>query len=232
MSRRSRLLVVAIAIAIVVPLTGCAAEPVVGPAGPQGETGAQGPSGAPGPTGAAGPQGPAGSSTGVKGATGPQGATGLTGPAGPAGPAGLSSGTDSALFFALMPPDNAATVGIGQDVDFPQDGPTTTTSITRASADSFVLTTPGVYRVSYHVSVDEPGQLTLTLNGSALDYTVAGRATGTSQISVTTLVETTGADEVLTVRNVSSVSALTFTPLAGGTNPTSATLLIELVKIS
>lgn len=230
MSPRTRFSVIAIAVALVLPLAGCA-----GPVGPQGETGAQGSAGEQGETGAtgpAGPQGPAGSSTGIKGATGPKGATGATGPAGPPGPSGASVSNESALFFALMPPDNAATVGIGQDVDFPQDGPTTTTGIIRAGADSFVLATPGVYRVTYHVSVDEAGQLTVTLNGSELAYTVAGRATGTSQINVTTLVETTTVNSVLTVRNASSYSALTVTPLAGGTSPNSATLLIELVKVS
>ena len=228
MIRKHPLLVVAIALALVIPLAGCAPEPTVGPAGPQGDTGAQGPTGEPGPAGAAGPQGPAGSSTGVKGATGAKGATGLTGPP---GPAGLPGGTDSALFFALMPPDNAATVGVGADVDFPQNGPSTSTGIVRASADSFTLTTPGVYRVTYQVSVTEAGQLILTLDGTDLAYTVAGRATGTSQISLTTLVQTSSTAQVLTVRNPAGNStALTITPLAGGTRPSAATLLIELVK--
>ena len=228
MSRRSHLLLVAIAIAIVLPLTACVPEPVVGPAGPQGETGAQGPTGDPGATGPTGPQGPAGSSTGVKGATGPKGATGLTGPPGAAGVAG---GIDSALFFALMPPDNAATVGVGQDVDFPQNGPSTSTGILRASADSFTLTTPGVYRVTYQVSVTEAGQLILTLDGADLAYTVAGRATGTGQISLSTLVQTSTATQVLTVRNPAGNStALTITPLAGGTRPVSATLIIEQLQ--
>ena len=228
MTRKPRILIAAVAIALA--LVGCAPEPVVGPVGPQGETGEQGPAGDPGATGATGPQGPAGSSTGVKGAAGPKGATGLTGPP---GPAGLSGGTDSALFFALMPPDNAATVAVGADVDFPQNGPTTSTGILRASADSFTLTTPGVYRVTYQVSVTEAGQLILTLDGADLAYTVAGRSTGTGQISLSTLVQTTTTAQVLTVRNPAGNStALTITPLAGGTRPSSATLLIELVKAS
>ena len=226
MTRKPGILIVAVA--IVLALAGCAPEPVVGPAGPQGETGEQGPAGDPGATGATGPQGPAGSSTGVKGATGPKGATGATGPMGVAGAPG---GIDSALFFALMPPDNAATVGVGADVDFPQNGPTTSTGILRASADSFTLTTPGVYRVTYQVSVTESGQLILTLDGADLAYTVAGRATGTGQISLSTLVQTSTIAQVLTVRNPAGNSnALTITPLAGGTRPSAATLLIELVK--
>lgn len=230
MSPRYRISVIAIAVALVLPLAGC-----VGAEGPQGETGAQGPAGAQGETGApgaTGAQGPAGSSTGIKGAAGPKGATGATGPAGPPGAPGASVSNESALFFAQMPPDNATTVGVGQDVDFPQNGPSTSTGIVRASADSFTLTTPGVYRVSYQVSVDESGQLTLTLDGVDLGYTVTGRATGTGLIGLTTLVETTGIGQVLTVRNSSSFSALTITPLAGGSAPSAATLLIELVKAS
>jgi len=62
-------------------------------------------------------------------------------------------------------------------------------------------------------------------------YTVVGRATGTSQISTAVLVQTTSINSILTVRNpAGSSTALTITPLAGGTRPVSATLLIELVE--
>jgi len=43
------------------------------------------------------------------------GPTGVTGPAGTA--------LNYADFYALMPPDNSATVAPGTDVSFPQDGP-------------------------------------------------------------------------------------------------------------
>jgi hypothetical protein len=130
-----------------------------------------------------------------------------------------------------MPPDNAATIAPGTDVAFPQDGPTTTTDITRLAPDLFDLAAVGVYQVEFQVPVDEAGQLVLTLNGVTLAYTVVGRATGTSQIALTALVQTTVANSILTVRNPAGNStALTITPLAGGTMPSSATLLIELVK--
>jgi hypothetical protein len=151
---------------------------------------------------------------------GPQGATGATG------------SEESALFYALMPSDNPLTVAIGADVQFPQNGPSTSTGIRRTGPDTFDLATPGVYRVSFTVPVTEAGQLELTLNGIPLDYTVTGRATGTSPISLTTLVNTTVANSLLTVRNSSSPTSLTITRLAGGIDPVSATLLIELVKAS
>lgn len=234
--RASRLSIAALALALVLPLVGCAA-------GPQGAPGVEGPAGSAGATGAPGPQGPSGpsgptGSTGPRGASGPEGATGVTGPQGvqgipgvPGAPGADGSG-ESALFFALMPPDNAATVAVGADVQFPQDGPTTApTVITRLTASQFLLTEIGVYRVSFQVSVNEPGQLILTLDGADLAYTVTGRATGTTYITTTTLVQTTIVNQVLTVRNPAGNStALTVTPLAGGTRPVSATLLIDLVK--
>jgi hypothetical protein len=85
--------------------------------------------------------------------------------------------------------------------------------------------------VAFAVSVDEAGQLILTLNGADLAYTVAGRATGTSQIVGEALVETTSINSILTVRNPAGNStALTVTPLAGGTRPVSATLIIEQLE--
>jgi len=142
------------------------------------------------------------------------------------GPAGS---TDSAEFFALMPGDNSATVAVGAPVSFPQDGPTVPT-ITRSGPATFVLAAIGTYRVSFQVSVDEAGQLELSLNGTPLAYTVVGRATGTSQLVGESLITTTSVNDTLEVVNPAGNStALTVTPLAGGTNPVSASLLIERV---
>jgi hypothetical protein len=136
------------------------------------------------------------------------------------------------MFYALMPPDNAATVPAGGSVDFPQDGPNTDpATIARESVDGFTLTQPGTYRISMQLSVTEPGQLQLTLNGTPLAYTTVGRATGTSQITMVTLVDVLVADSVLSVQNPPGAAiALTITPLAGGVEPVSASLLIELVE--
>ena len=126
-----------------------------------------------------------------------------------------------------MPPDNSATIAPGTDVSFPQDGPNSGTGIGRTGADAFILPQIGTYLVMFQVSVTEAGQLILTLNGQDLAYTVAGRAAGTSQIVGTALVETAVTNSVLTVRNPDgTAAALTITPLAGGTRPVSAHLLI------
>ena len=130
-------------------------------------------------------------------------------------------------FFALMPPDNAATVGIGEDVSFPQNGPTSGTNITRIGPTTFNLSAIGTYQVLFQVSVTEPGQLILTLNNADIDYTVVGRATGTSQIVGMALVNTTVVNSILTVRNpAGNAAALTITPIAGGARSVSAHLII------
>jgi len=133
-------------------------------------------------------------------------------------------------FFALMPPDNAATVAPGTDVSFPQDGPISGTEITRTGPSTFNLSLIGTYQVLFQVSVTEAGQLILTLNGADLAYTVVGRATGTSQITGIALVTTTVVNSLLTVRNpAGNTTALTITPLAGGTRPVSAHLTITQI---
>jgi hypothetical protein len=83
----------------------------------------------------------------------------------------------------------------------------------------------------FEVSVDEPGQLNLTLNGVDQLATVVGRATGTSQIVGTFLLTTTVINSTLTLRNPAGNStALTLTPIAGGTRSASAHLVIVQIR--
>ena len=132
----------------------------------------------------------------------PPGPAGPQGPVGPRGPAG------------------------------PQGVPGVSGSgIARTGPDSFNLAEIGTYQVFFQVSVTEAGQLILTLNGEDLAYTVAGRAAGTTQIVGLAIVETTVTDSVLTVRNPEgTAAALTITPLAGGTRPVSAHLVITQIQ--
>ncbi len=215
-----------------------AASTVAGPTGPTGLTGLPGATGAAstvaGPTGSTGPTG----ATGPSGLTGPPGATGaastVAGPTGSTGPTGATGPSGSLAFsdyFAMMPPDNSATIGIGTDVSFPQNGPSSASGIARTGPSSFNLSAIGTYQVTYNVSVDEPGQLLLMLNGAELAYTAVGRATGTSQIVAMSLVTTTVVNSILTLRNPASNStALTLTPLAGGTKAVSAHLIIMRIQ--
>lgn len=136
-----------------------------------------------------------------------------------------------------MPGDNAATIAAGSAVEFPQDGPFS--NIMRVSNSEFLLPEIGVYKVDFQVSVTEPGQLVLGLDSSGtgngtiseLAYTVVGRATGTNQIAGTCLVQTTVTGSTLTVLNPTGNSpALTMTPVAGGTHPVSAHLVIVRLR--
>lgn len=208
----------------------------IGVTGATGATGAAGAIGVTGTTGATGAIGATGSTgaAGTTGATGTVGVTGTTGATGATGATGTTGATGGVIgfadFFALMPPDNSATVPAGGDMNFPQDGPTSGTTITRTSASTFNLAAIGTYQVMFQGSINEAGQLILTLNGADLAYTVVGRATGTSQIMGMALVQTTVINSILTLRNPAGNStALTMTPLAGGTRPVSAHLFITQI---
>ena len=75
-----------------------------------------------------------------------------TGPMGHAGPTGATGGVlNFADFYALMPPDNAGTVAPGTDVSFPQDGPSSGSSIFRTGASSFNLSEIRSYQILFQV---------------------------------------------------------------------------------
>jgi hypothetical protein len=118
----------------------------IGPRGLTGKTGRRGPVGSAGPRGSVGATGPSGVTghSGPTGSPGPKGDQGQPGAAGPPGPAGPSGTSEFAEFYALMPPDNAATVAVGSAVSFPNDGPQTG-SIIRLSGSTFQLSATGTY---------------------------------------------------------------------------------------
>jgi hypothetical protein len=134
-----------------------------------------------------------------------------------------------------MPPDNSATIAAGADVEFPNSGPSGSGTIFALNNTQFQLSAIGSYQVLFQASIKESGQLVLTLDSGAgaleQAYTVVGRDTGTSQIVGMAVINTTVANSVLTVRNPAGEStALTLEPVAGGTNPVSAHLVITQIK--
>lgn len=156
------------------------------------------------------------------------GPMGPMGPIGPQGPQGVPGGVlGYADFYALMPPDNAAAVAAGTDVEFPRTGSISGDGISRVSASTFNLAEPGTYLVMYQLSTVCGAQSVLALNGAELPSTVVGRVTGASELAATSLVTTTVPNSTLSVRNpAGETSAITLTPNAGGTNPVSAHLVI------
>ena len=198
---------------------------ITGDSGAQGSTGSTGLQGATGDTGLQGATGDTGS-TGLQGSTGTTGLQGTTGSTGSTGDTGLFI-VEAADFYALMPDDNSATIATGTAVSFPQDGPIIGSNISRISGSVFNLAAVGIYLVSFNVSVTEAGQLVIVINSVEVPYTVVGRATGTSLISETCLIQTVSPNSTLSVHNPAGEStALTVTPLAGGANAVSAHLTI------
>ena len=126
-----------------------------------------------------------------------------------------------------MPGDNSETIAAGSDVKFPNDGPSFGNDITRLNFYTFNIKSIGIYQILFQVSISEAGQLCIVLNTIQQDYTVVGRATGTSQIVGICLINITLENSTLSVRNpLGEPSELTITPIAGGTNSVSAHLLI------
>ena len=128
-----------------------------------------------------------------------------------------------------MPIDNIVPVAGGASIAFAQNGPTSGT-ILRNSTTQFILSNIGIYEINFQVSVAEPGQLVVVLGGVEQLYTIVGRAAVTSQIVGMCLVQTTLLNTVLSINNPAvSVTALTMTPIAGGTHSVSAHLVIKQV---
>lgn len=133
-------------------------------------------------------------------------------------------------FYALMPPDNTATIAAGTAINFPQNGRTNGVII-RSSANQFLLPDVGTYQVNWQVSINEAAQLGLQLNGTLITNTVVGRATGTSQIVGNTIIITTIPNSILSVLNpAGNTPAITITPTAGGTNAVTANLIITRIQ--
>ena len=198
----------------------------IGLQGLQGDIGLQGLQGLQGEIGPIGPQGLQGiqGDIGLQGLQGIQGDIGSTGPIGFGIPGGVLSYAD---FYALMPGDNSATIAVGTDVQFPNNGPITGTNITRLTASTFNLNSIGSYLIQFQVSINEPAQLCVALNLAEVPYTIVGRSTGTTQLVGVCIINTTTINTVISIRNpASETTTLTITPFGGGTNPVSAHLVI------
>jgi hypothetical protein len=161
-----------------------------------------------------------------EGQIGPPGPQGPAGPPGPPGPPGSNLGF---AFFFANPVGPFAPIAIDAAVPFDQDGPASG-GIVRAGPDSFILPAAGVYDISWQVSIDEPGQLALFVgDGGPLLFqpqTLAGRATGTNQITNRVIIQVASPGALIAVVNHSSPAAITLTPLPGGTSAGSTSLVI------
>jgi hypothetical protein len=113
---------------------------------------------------------------------------------------------------------------------------------TQTDNTEFLLPAQGTYRVTWHISVDEPAQWTLFIgdlssqpaNGFFSPQTVAlgtpstvGQADLTSQLVGDVVFATPFANAVIQIRNFAAPAAVTVTPVPGGTQAQAVVLIIE-----
>jgi hypothetical protein len=148
---------------------------------------------------------------------------------GPNGPA--TAVLDFADFFSLVSGEGGVVIAPGADVPFSQAGPSApSTGIVATSFTTFRLSDIGSYQILFQLSVTEPAQVFLTLNGTPLLWTTVGRSAVTSQIVGMTYVNTTFVNSIITLRNPPNNALFTLTGFAGGTVPVSAHLVITRVQ--
>jgi hypothetical protein len=111
-------------------------------------------------------------------------------------------------------------------VTFDSNGPLL--GITHAPGNAgIVVTSAGTYSIRFSVSGVESGQFAIFVNGAPAAGTVYGSGAGTQQDDGQALI-TLSANDVLTLVNHSSASAVTLQTLAGGTQTNvNASILIE-----
>ena len=202
------------------PCRKCCCCCLPGPQGPPGPPGSQGPQGLPGPQGPSGPPGPQGL-PGEQGFPGPQGPQGPQGPPGPAG--GLSQ-------YAYIYNVNLITIAIEMDIPFSSNGVMTPGITHSPGFPSISVLNPGDYEINYSVSCSEPNQFCVFVNGSPIPESLYGSGAGTQQNNGQVIV-TLNANDVITLRNHSSSSAVILANLIGGTQVTvNASIMIKLLS--
>jgi hypothetical protein len=148
--------------------------------------------------------------------------------------AGGGSGALAYGFFTHT--GSHATIAIDAPFPFDVDGPIHggVARLAPGNEFEFVLPAIGVYDISWQMSVNEPGQTMLDLNdgaGYVLQLqTMAGRATGTSQITNRVLIATTTVNATIKIMNHSAPATMTLTPLPGGTS--AGTTSLAIVRIA
>jgi hypothetical protein len=124
--------------------------------------------------------------------------------------------------------------------------------LTQTDNTEFILPSVGTYRVTWHISVDEPAQTGLWISSDALGAVVSsppphglftpvttalgapsqvGQSTSTSQLVGDVIFFNPVAGSAIQIRNFASSSgALTVTPLPGGTQAQAVTLTIQRLQ--
>ncbi len=116
---------------------------------------------------------------------------------------------------------------IEADINFDSNG-VSTPGLTHAPGSSQItVLNTGIYKVTFSTSGVEPSQMAVFLNGAEVNGATYGSGAGTQQ-NTGQVILAVGANDVLTVRNHSSASAVTLQTLAGGSQTTTnASVAIE-----
>lgn len=147
-----------------------------------------------------------------------------TGPAGPTGPPGANFDAN----YGYMYNESAQVVPLEADVTFDTNGPLDGVSHAPGTS-TIIVTTAGDYRVGFSVSVVEPNQFAIMVNGAPAAGAIFGSGAGTQQNNGEVIL-TLAAGDILTLRNHTSASAVTLQTLAGGTQVNvNASMMIQQV---
>jgi len=238
----ARVSIVIVMAASLFALTACVAGPqgAKGEIGQRGSAGVAGHAGAGGATGPAGNTGPAGSSgatgsSGAKGATGATGEAGANGSNGAPGIAGVpgvagtpgATGPAAVAQYANLFNMDTQIVAPETDIAFTNNGVMTSDFVHRPFTSQLTIAAAGDYAVWFTVTAVEPNQFSVFDNGLVVDGSTFGSGAGTQQNSGMVIVRANAGD-ILTLRNHSSITAVTLEFFTGGSAfTTSASMIIE-----
>lgn len=144
----------------------------------------------------------------------------------PVTPTTCSSLCEYGYIYNLSP----ETVAVEADVIFDSTG-IVTPGITHIPGTAQILvTTPGIYEVTFSISGVEPNQFTLFLNGVPIPESVYGSGAGTQQNNGQVIIAIP-AGGILTLRNHTSAAAVILQTLAGGTQTNAnASILLKMLS--
>jgi hypothetical protein len=122
---------------------------------------------------------------------------GPTGPTGPTGPAG--SALSFANFYALMPTNNPDQLYSGDSIAFPNTNIISGTDISRSNSTEFILESIGNYQVYFVFTINQRGQVGVSLNSTILPNSIVG-IENIGQLSGKFIISVTSISSVLSIK--------------------------------
>lgn len=168
---------------------------------------------------------------GKDGKNGRDGSDGKDGNDGKDGVDGKNAFLTYANFYGLQPTNNLPQVLPGMAVEFPTDGPMFG-DITRLSSSQFNIATTGNYLVMFNITVVEPAELCVSLNGNELFQTLVARAMSETQLSGNYIITVTDPNTVLSIVNpVGTPMSVTLSANTGTGSGKSLSSHLNIIKL-